>query len=44
MKARNYLILCVVVAVVVALTVLYVPGVAKVIETVLLTFLSTNAR
>ncbi len=44
MKARNYLILCVVVAVVVALTVLYVPGVAETIETQLLTFLSTNAR
>jgi hypothetical protein len=44
MKARNYLILCAVIAAVVALSVLYVPGVAEAIETQLLTFLSTNAR
>lgn len=44
MKAANYLLLCAVVTVVVALTVLFVPGVADAIEVALLTFLSTNAR
>ena len=44
MKMTNYLFLCVVIAVAVAVTVLYVPGVAENIETRLLTFLSTNAR
>ncbi|MCH7815215.1 MAG: hypothetical protein IIC60_01470 [Proteobacteria bacterium] len=44
MKTQNYLILCVAVAVVVMLTILFVPGVSDSIETRLLTFLSTNAR
>jgi hypothetical protein len=44
MKMPNYLFLCVVVAAAVALTVLYVPGVAENIESRLLVFLSTNAR
>jgi len=42
-KTKNYLILCVAVAAAVALTVLYVPGVATAIETHLLGFLATNA-
>ena len=44
MKAKNYLILCGCVTVVVALTILYVPGLSDTIETRMLTFLSTNAR
>ena len=44
MKARNYLMLCGAVTVAVAVTVLFVPGVADAIEVKLLTFLSTNAR
>jgi hypothetical protein len=44
MTSKNYLILCVAVAVVVSLSILFVPGVAKTIERELLTFLSTNAR
>ncbi len=44
MKAKNYLLLCVAVSAVVALTILFVPGVAETIEIKLLTFLSTNAR
>jgi hypothetical protein len=44
MKSRNYLLLCVAVAVTVASTILFVPGVAEAIETRLLIFLSTNAR
>lgn len=44
MKMKTYLILCVIVTVVVAGTVLFVPGVSEHIEQELLTFLSTNAR
>lgn len=44
MNGKNYLILCVAVSVVVALTILFVPGVSDTFETRLLTFLSTNAR
>lgn len=44
MNTRNYLILCVAVSVVVALTILYVPGVSDTFEGRLLNFLSTNAR
>ncbi len=44
MNTKNYLMLCLAVSVVVALTVLFVPGVSDTIETELLTFLSTNAR
>jgi len=44
MRSKNYLILCVIVAVIVALTILYGPGVAETIEGRLLGFLSTNAR
>jgi hypothetical protein len=44
MKMPNYLFLCFVVTVAVAVSVLYVPGVAENIESRLLVFLSTNAR
>ena len=44
MKMTHYLLLCVVVASVVSFVILFVPGVAEVIEIKLLTFLSTNAR
>jgi hypothetical protein len=44
MRAKNYLLLCLAVAAVVASTILFVPGVAETIETRLLIFLSTNAR
>mgnify|MGYP006135320043 CR=1 len=44
MKMTHYLLLCFVISVCVALTVLVVPGVAETIEIKLLTFLSTNAR
>ncbi|MEZ5557201.1 MAG: hypothetical protein R3E86_01450 [Pseudomonadales bacterium] len=44
MRARNYLIVCVVTAAAVALAVLYAPGLDDAIERQLLTFLSTNAR
>ncbi len=44
MKLKNYLLLCIVVAAAVALTLLFVPGVAESIEVQLLRFLSTNAR
>ncbi len=44
MNLKNYLILCVGVSLVVALTILFMPGVAESIESNLLTFLSTNAR
>lgn len=44
MKTRNYLILCMAVAVVTTLTILFVPGVSDTIETEMLTYLSTNAR
>lgn len=44
MSARNYLLLCVLVAVAVSLTVLYVPGAGENIERAVLGFLSRNAR
>ncbi len=44
MKAKNYLILCVAVAVVTSFTILFVPGVSETIETRMLVYLSTNAR
>lgn len=44
MKARNYIMVCVAVSVVVSLTILFVPGVSQTIERELLTFLATNAR
>lgn len=44
MKAKNYLILCAVVAVVTSIAILFIPGVSEIIETALLGFLSTNAR
>jgi hypothetical protein len=44
MKGKNYLILCVAVSIIVASTILFVPGVSDSFETRLLTFLSTNAR
>jgi hypothetical protein len=44
MKMTQYLILCFVITCAVALSVLFVPGIAETIEIKLLTFLSTNAR
>ncbi len=43
MRARNYLILCATVAVLVSLTVLFVPGVGDTIEQIMLGFLATRA-
>jgi len=43
MTAKNYLILCLAVSVLVPLLVLFVPGVASFFETVLLMFLSRTA-
>ncbi|HEY5646958.1 MAG TPA: hypothetical protein VIS76_13490 [Pseudomonadales bacterium] len=43
MSAKNYLMLCVAVVLLVPLAVLFVPGVASFFETVLLLFLSTTA-
>jgi hypothetical protein len=43
MKAKNYLMLCAAVTVVVVLGLLYVPGVSDAVEQVLLVFLSTTA-
>ncbi|MDP6097206.1 MAG: hypothetical protein QGG67_14665 [Gammaproteobacteria bacterium] len=44
MKTKNYLVLCVAVSAIVALTILFVPGLSDTIEREMLTFLSTNAR
>ena len=44
MKTKTYLITCVAVTLVVALTVLFVPGVSDTIEGVMLTFLATYSR
>jgi hypothetical protein len=44
MKMKTYLILCVIVAAVVASSVLFIPGVGDHMEQELLGFLSTNAR
>ncbi|MFM1896983.1 MAG: hypothetical protein RLZZ385_2057 [Pseudomonadota bacterium] len=44
MKWTHYFLLCSVVAALIALSILYVPGVADTIERELLAFLSTNAR
>jgi hypothetical protein len=44
MGTKNYLKLCLAISIVVAMTVLFVPGVSDRIETEMLTFLSTNAR
>jgi hypothetical protein len=44
MKAKQYAILCVAVAVVTVAIILFVPGLSDTIEGRLLTFLSTNAR
>lgn len=43
MRMRSYLMLCVAVAAVVSLTVLFVPGVGDSIEWLLLGFLATHA-
>ncbi|MGD8417184.1 MAG: hypothetical protein PVH91_09020 [Pseudomonadales bacterium] len=43
MTAKNYLLLCLAVVVLVPLLVMFVPGVAQAFETILLTFLSTTA-
>jgi hypothetical protein len=44
MNMKYYLILCLLVSAAVALSILFIPGVAEVIEIKVLTFLSTNAR
>lgn len=44
MKMTSYLMLCFVLSAIVALSVLFVPGVGAAIEVQVLTFLSTNAR
>jgi hypothetical protein len=43
MKAKNYIILCLSLSLLVSLTILYVPDVAENFESWLLRFLSTNA-
>lgn len=44
MTTRNYLLLCVSISAVVALSLLYVPGLSDTVEQLMLLFLSTNAR
>ena len=44
MKARNYLILCASISAVIAIALLYVPGMSDTVEQYMLYFLSTNAR
>lgn len=44
MRARNYLILCAVVAATVSFAVLFIPGVGDAFEGALLGFLATYAR
>jgi len=44
MKMTSYLMLCLVLSAIVALSVLFVPGVGAAVEGRMLTFLSTNAR
>ena len=44
MKTKNYLILCVTFSLVLAITLLYVPGVSDTVERLMLDFLSSNAR
>lgn len=44
MRLRSYLVLCVAVALVTALSVLYVPGLSDLVEGLLLGFLSSTAR
>ena len=44
MKAKTYLITCAGVAVVTALGILLIPGIADLFESMLLVFLMTNAR
>jgi len=44
LSTKNYVILCVVVALVTAAIILFVPGLSETIESRLLQFLSTNAR
>ncbi len=44
MRWVNYILLCASLAVIVFLSVMYVPAVSNAIETELLSFLSTNAR
>jgi hypothetical protein len=44
MRTRNYVLLCLVVAALVSLAVVYVPGLGDTIERELLGFLSRNAR
>ena len=44
MDKNNYLKLCVIVAVVTVLSILFIPGLSEFIENELLVFLMTNAR
>ena len=44
MKTKNYLILCAVIAVGWAATLLFVPAVSDTVEQLMIGFLSTNAR
>ena len=44
MKTKTYLVTCVVVTVVVALTILFVPAVSDTVEGVMLAFLATYSR
>ena len=44
MKTKTYLVICVVVTVVVALTILFVPAVSDTVEGVMLAFLATYSR
>ncbi len=44
MKTKNYLVTCVAVTVVVALTILFVPAVSDTVEGVMLAFLATYSR
>lgn len=43
MKAKNYIILCLVISLVVSLSILYMPGLAEGIESWMLPFLARNA-
>lgn len=44
MSTRNYLVACLVIAVVWGAALLYVPGLSDAVESLLLGFLATNAR
>lgn len=44
MKGKSYLLLCIALSTVIAVSILFVPGLADSLETWLLRVLSTNAR